>query len=345
MMYHKVNSQSYFVLNWNSKIKDAIINLNKSQKRIVIIEKNNKFYGVINDGDIRRGLIKGFSINDDLEKIVNKKPKILKSKQSTDQVARYMNKHNIYQIPVVDNFKKVKGLYIYDFEQNKLNNNVFVIMAGGLGKRMLPLTKLTPKPMLKFKGKPILEHIILKAKKEGFRNFIISVYYKKEIIKNYFKNGSKLGINIEYIEESKPQGTAGSLSKLKNYSEQDFVITNSDVITDISYKDLLQYHKKKRSNFTIVTKLYESQIPFGVVKIKNNKLKSILEKPVNLEHINAGIYCINSNIFQDIKFRNKLDMNELLDQIKISNDILVYPIHEYWRDIGNLSAYKEINSK
>ena len=201
----------------DSSIKDVISNINASSLKIaLVIDSNNKLHGTIVDGDIRRGLLDGLNLKDKIEKIVNKKPMVARENMSTYEAIEMMKVNYFNHLPIVDNNYKLTGLHVLDHVRrpNRRDNKI-IIMAGGMGKRLLPLTKEKPKALIDAFGKPMLEHVLLKIKKCGFKNFIVSINYLGSMIKNYFSTGKKLGIKIEYIEEKKFLGTAGSLFYLK----------------------------------------------------------------------------------------------------------------------------------
>ena len=208
-------------------------------------------------------------------------------------------------------------------------------MAGGKGKRLLPLTKKIPKAMVKVFGKPMLEHIIINAKKCGFRNFIISINYIGKKIKNYFKSGSKLDIKINYIEEKKPLGTAGSLYHLKKNENQTVLVSNCDIISDADYGDIIDYHRSNKALATMVVRRYENRNPYGVISTKGNRFLAYDEKPFSQENINAGIYVFESKVFKFLKKDKYFDMTELFIYLeKKKKKVIVYPIYENWQDFG-----------
>ena len=243
------------------KARSSLINnLNKSGLKIVCVKnKKNFFIGIITDGDIRRAILKKYNLNSNVRKIINYSPIIYKSKINLLDLKKKIAKENLDHLPIVIK-KKIVGIYIN--KENKVRNslkkidNVLVIMAGGFGKRLRPLTNNTPKGMLKYKGRPIMEYIINHGKKNSINNFIFSVYYKKKIIKNYFKDGNALGANISYIEEKKPLGTIGAIGLLKKIYKSFFVF-NCDSIVEINLEGLIKFHNKNNSIMTIVIKNFK----------------------------------------------------------------------------------------
>ena len=209
----------------------------------------------------------------------------------------------IYQIPVIDKQRKILDiLYSETYKTNHtVQKNDFIIMAGGFGKRLKPLTNHIPKVMIKVFDKPMIKHIIDSAISDGFRNFFISVNYLKKKIENYLGDGSKFGIKINYIREKKPLGTAGSLSLQKSQNNLPVIVVNGDTFTDVNYNNLIKYHNKIKSQFTIVTSLQRDKEESGVLITKSNKVIDLKEKPIVITKINAGIYVINKSVLKLIK--------------------------------------------
>ena len=326
------------IINENSSIKDAIENLNKCGIKIVLInDENAKFLGTISDGDIRRGLLKGMSLGSSIKDIVFKKPIIVKNDTSREAVLKLMVDNKIQQVPIIDDSGYLNGLYLWDeFNDTAGHSNYFVIMAGGRGTRLHPHTENCPKPMLDVAGRPILEHIILRAKDNGFANFIICVNFLGKVIEDYFGNGSRIGINIQYIYEEEPLGTAGSLYHLKSFTDQPFVLTNGDVLTDINYSKLLDFHFNHHAYLTVAIKSHEWQNPFGVVEIDGLEIVELKEKPIHYSYINAGIYVLSQGSVGFLEEGRYCDLPELISKVKLKkNKVIAYPIHEPWLDIGN----------
>ena len=219
-------------------------------------------------------------------------------------------------------------------------------MAGGFGKRLLPLTKKTPKPMIKIGNKPIMQHIIENGASVGFNNFFISVNYLKKKIENYFGSGEKFGINISYIKEKKPLGTAGSLALLNDNNKLPIVVVNGDTVTGINFKNLISYHKKNKSHFTIVTNMERKKRQLGIIETKSNRVTNIVEKPIITTKINTGIYVINKDLLKYIKKNKFLSMTDLIKKIiKKKKKILSFPIYESWEDLGTINNLNNIRKK
>jgi dTDP-glucose pyrophosphorylase/predicted transcriptional regulator len=321
----------------NTPIKIAIERLNKVGIKIaLVLDENFRLLGTISDGDFRRGMLSGLTLEDTVEKIMNKNPRTVNEGTSRLEILKLMNDTKILQIPIVDRNNFVIGLHLWDdISVQAKFSNIMVIMAGGRGSRLHPQTENRPKPMLLVAGKPILEHIIKRARSQGFNHFIIAINYLGQIIEDYFKDGHKFGVKIEYLHEDIPLGTAGALSLLSHKPERAFIVTNGDVITDINYSDFLEYHTVQNAAATVAVHTHEFQIPYGVVQINGLEVESYEEKPIVSSLINAGVYALDPDILDLITEPKFRDMPELLDiSRELKKKVIVYPLHESWIDIG-----------
>lgn len=329
------------------KIIDAIKILNHVKyKTLIILDKNNKIFGTLTDGDIRRGLLKGSNFNDTIDLVANKKPIIKKIGSKNYKKLDYKN---FDLIPCVNKFGKIKNLEITN-ENNILdiyrNNLEIILMAGGYGKRLMPYTKKTPKPLLKIKKKSVLEIAMENLNKYGFNIFSISIFYKATIIKKYFKNKKFKNFKIRYIEEKKPLGTAGCLSLL-NYKKvkDNILIYNGDVITDLNVKNLLKFHLDTNSDITVCAKQFSNTNPYGQISFNGHKIEKIIEKPNKPNFVNAGIYVIKKKMIKSMRITS-LDMPDFIhNKIKNGYSVNIYPIYEYWIDMGNKDIFKQLKKK
>jgi len=325
------------IVSIDTPIKHAIEQLNKVGIKIaLVLDKNQHLLGTVSDGDFRRGMLRGLTLVDSVEQIMNRNPRTVYEKASRSEILELMEKTKILQIPIVNEQNQVIGLHLWDeISVQAKHSNVMVIMAGGKGSRLQPQTEKIPKPMLLVSGTPILEHIIKRAQDQGFNHFVIAINYLGELIENYFKDGREFGAKIEYLHEESPLGTAGALSLLTNKPESAFIVTNGDVITDINYSDFLEFHKAQNAAATVAVHTHEFQIPYGVVQINGLEIKSYEEKPIISNLINAGVYALEPDVLDFInepKFRN---MPEILEISKnLNKKVIVYPLHESWIDIG-----------
>jgi dTDP-glucose pyrophosphorylase len=341
----KTKKIKFLTLKSNQTIVQAIrkIDLHK-EKTIFILDKlNDKFLGTITDGDIRRALIKGKSINNKVNEIYNKKYLSFNEKYEEIDAITAMKRKGIKIAPILNKSKKI--IDVINIHENFIPTfkNLFVVMAGGKGKRLLPYTQNLPKPLVSVANKPILEHILLNARVENFKNILVSINYLGNKIKNYFKDGRALDLNINYLTEKTPLGTCGSLSLLKNKIKDDFVVCNGDLITNIKFSELLKTHIKNKADVTVAIKSHQIQNPYGVVKIKDKQIVDIIEKPFTDSFINVGAYVFKPTILKYLKKGKKIDMTDFLLLLKNKNKkIYACPLYEQWFDIGQPSDLEEI---
>lgn len=326
-----------------ASIEDAIRNLDATACQIVlVVDENGQLLGTVTDGDIRRGLLKGLTISSSIEQIIHRESLVVPPEMNRELVLQLMQANRIHQMPIVDKDRKIIGLHLLDDILSPSNrDNLFIIMAGGKGVRLRPYTENCPKPLLPVAGKPILEHIIEKAKSEGFRNFLIAIHYLGHMIEDYFQDGSKWNVRIQYIKEGKPLGTAGALGLITENVYEPFLVSNGDVLTDIRYSELLDFHLLHSAKATMAVRLHEWQHPFGVVHTKGVDIVGFEEKPIHKTHVNAGIYVIDSNVLHLIKKEDYMDMPTLFSKIKDNGErAIVYPMHEPWMDVGRQDDYE-----
>lgn len=311
----------------------------------VVVDEQKRLLGTVTDGDIRRGILRGLSLEAPIEKVMNSFPVYEIVGKKTYSYKELMKKMHLKQLPILNQYNQVESiLFSEDIMQILQKENTVILMAGGLGTRLRPLTDHVPKPMLKVGEKPILEIIIESFKGFGFTNFILSVNYKKEMIKEYFQNGAHLGVNISYLEETKRLGTAGALSLLVDQLEHPFFVMNGDLLTEINYEQLLDFHCDTNSIATMCVQEYEYQVPYGVIKTNNHRLLTIEEKPVLKSFINAGIYVLNPEVLEFIPKNQYYDMPELYKRlINEQKEVAAFPLREYWLDIGRMDDYEKAN--
>tara|TARA_Y200000002_G_scaffold358074_1_gene341140 strand:+ start:972 stop:2021 length:1050 start_codon:yes stop_codon:yes gene_type:complete len=342
----KLNSNEIDTIFDHLSIKEALSCLNKSINKIILVtNKNYILIGTLTDGDIRRGLLKGIDLDQKIEKIMNKKFFSIKNTDDFKSGFYKVSKMGIKKLPVVDQEGRIEFLLIDDYEvANKFFENSVVIMAGGLGKRLRPYTNTIPKPMLKLNGKPMLEIILENCIESGFSKFYFSVNYLKQIIMDYFEDGSRWGVNISYLEENKALGTAGSLSLLPRDLNYPFIVLNGDVLTKFDPKMLLDFHQKNNAFVTLSVRDYLMEIPYGVVEIEGKKVHDLVEKPIYSKKVNAGFYALNSEILDFIKINEKIDMPDIIRKvISLNKKVVACPIHEYWIDVGRPETLEEAN--
>lgn len=329
-------------------IREALKIIDKSSKQIaLVVNKEKKLIGTVNDGDIRRAILNGYSLDDSIENIYFKSPTVASISDTKESIIKLATLKKIHQIPLIDDEGKLVGLDILDeLIEQKTKSNKVVLMVGGLGTRLRPLTDHTPKPMLKVGNKPILQTIVEKFEQYGFVNIIMCVNYKSNIIQDFFRDGSKFGVNISYIQEEKRMGTAGALSLMREKLDEPFFVMNGDLLTNINFEHMMDYHLQNNSTATMGVREYDFQVPYGVVNMDGINIKSIEEKPIHNFFVSGGVYILNPDVLQYIPNNEFFDMPTLFEKI-ISDDkkSISFPIREYWMDIGRIEEYERANNE
>ena len=333
-------------LNSDATIKEALRIIDKAALQIaLIVDKDNNLIGTLTDGDVRRGLLKGLTLKSPIKAIVCTNPTIAKISDTKEYILKLALSKKLRQIPIVNESLKVIGIEeIDELVKPKTKSNKVFLMVGGLGTRLRPLTENTPKPMLKVGNKPILQTIIEKFTDYGYKNFVMCMNYKFNTIKNYFKQGEDLGVNIEYILEDKRMGTAGALSLIKEKPVDSFFVINGDILTNVNFEYLHSYHKSNNSIATMCVRTYDFQVPYGVINIKNSRIISVKEKPIQKCFVSAGIYILSPEVLEYVPRNEFFDMPTLFEKlIADKKNVTPFPLREYWLDIGRIEEYKKAN--
>ena len=332
----------------HATIQQAISNLDQVAIKIVlVVNAAGKLEGTISDGDIRRGLLKGLDLTSPITNVIHRNPLVVPPEMGPELVKQLMVANKIQQVPAVNEHGHVVGLHLWDeISTTPVRSNLMVIMAGGKGIRLRPQTENCPKPMLPVAGRPMLEHIIERAKSEGFSHFALAIHYLGKMIEDHFGNGESLGVRIDYLREQSPLGTAGALGLLNPRPDLPFVVTNGDVITDIRYGELLDFHIRQDAAATMAVRVYEWQHPFGVVQTRGVDIVGFEEKPVARSHINAGVYALAPEAQSLLSVGAHCDMPTLFERLQAkAKRTVAYPMHEPWLDVGRTDDLKTANSQ
>jgi len=340
-----MSSWNSLLIGVNDSLESAIKVLNQNELKIVlVVDDNQRLLGTVTDGDIRRALLNGSVMSDNISLIMNDHPTTADESLAYSEIVSLMLSKGLVHMPIVDKNGALCGLETTKVigERSLYDNPVF-LMAGGIGKRLQPLTNEVPKPLLKIGGVPILETILNQFISAGFHNFYISVYYKAEMIENYFGDGSKWNVSIRYIREKEPLGTAGCLGLVPRTGQKlPMILINGDILTQVNFEQLLNFHIDSDSNATMCVREYDFQVPYGVVQADNGFITNIVEKPVHKFFVNAGVYVLDPMILDAIDGSNYLDMPNLLEsEIRNGNKVSMFPIHEYWLDIGQMEQFEK----
>ena len=327
----------------DTPLETAIATLDTGGLRIVIVTDDiDGLLGTVTDGDVRRALLRRQSMTTPVSKIMCATPQVAEVHWTREKTLSVMESTRLLQLPVVDPQRRVVGIETLHemLDRKRIDNPVF-LMAGGFGKRLYPLTQDCPKPMLKVGDKPILELILQGFADAGFLRFYISTHYLPEVIREHFGDGSRWNVSIQYVHEDSPLGTGGALGLLP-HDEIDLpiVLMNGDLLTRVDYRSLLEFHQRHNGAATLCVREYESQVPYGVIQSEGHRITQIVEKPVQRFFISAGIYMLSPELIRRVAPGERIDMPTLLEQeISAGRDVNMFPVHEYWLDIGRMDDF------
>lgn len=321
----------------DATVEQAIHSLDASAQQIVLaVAEDDVLIGTVTDGDIRRALLRGLTLESSIDTIVYREPLVVPPQIERELALQLMQSNKVHQLPVVDENRRVVGLHqMGDLMSPQRRSNLMVIMAGGQGRRLRPHTENCPKPLLPVGDKPMLEHCIDQAKLDGFERFVITLHYLGHMIEEYFGDGRDRRITIDYLREERPLGTAGAVGLLHPRPDEPFVVSNGDVLTDIRFGELLDFHCRHGAVATMAVRLHEWQYPFGVVKTEGVDITGFEEKPVTRNHVNAGIYVLDPVALDSLEKGEHCDMPTLFRVLQERGArTIVYPMHEPWLDVG-----------
>jgi dTDP-glucose pyrophosphorylase len=329
----------------NATIFDAISHIQGNEERIcIVVDSEGTLYGTITDGDIRRALLRGASLEDSLSLAANTSP--VKINQIDANLGFVPSLAEVTYVVVVDENNLPLGL-VQTSELRRTKDIAVVLMAGGRGTRLLPLTAATPKPLIEIGDKAIIEILISRLAEQGFRQFIISIRHLGEMIESRLGDGSQLGVRIDYVREDYPLGTAGALALVRGKVGSNFFVANADVVTTCDFTAMANFHSESKALATVGIREYFHQIPFGVIKTNNSEITGLEEKPLVREYVAAGIYCFNSQILDLVSDSDYLDMPDLLNNIiqKRKKTVVGFPIHESWDDVGQIADLERVRKR
>ncbi|AMQ87977.1 nucleotidyltransferase family protein [Marinobacter sp. LQ44] len=337
------------LVNSDATLEQAIEVLDKAALRIaLVVDASDTLLGTLTDGDVRRALLKHLPLETPVNQVMNAQPKTADQSWTESRILAVMEQHELLQLPLVDAEKRVVGLAnLHDILNKHRHDNPVFLMAGGFGTRLRPLTNNCPKPMLKVGDKPILEQILLNFVEAGFHRFYISTHYMPEVIRDYFGNGEKWGISIQYVHEEEPLGTGGALGLLPHDEiDQPLFMMNGDLLTSLNLHSFLEFHQTHNGVATMCVREYEHQVPYGVITSEGTQIKSMVEKPVHRFFVNAGIYLLDPALVKSVEPGTRIDMPTLLEQqIDGGNAVNMFPIHEYWLDIGRMDDFHKAQAE
>lgn len=326
-----------------SNMRHVLSIIDESAMQIaLVVDDGCHLLGTITDGDVRRALLRGDSLDTPVNQFMNANPITGLVDEDPESWQRAMQRHTLQHLPLLDANGCIQELARREIPEEPQRDNPIILMAGGMGTRLRPLTNRQPKPLLKIGDKPILETIIENFSAQGFHNFHICINYQGEKIKQFCGNGNKWGVNIEYVEEEKRLGTAGALSLLKQSPDMPFFVMNGDLLTKVDFVRLIGFHNKQNNLATMCVREYRYQIPYGVVKLDQHKVINLKEKPVQYYYVNAGVYLLEPAVLKQIPENEYYDMTQLFEKL-IQDNLQVgsFPLREYWMDVGRLEDFEQ----
>lgn len=337
------NYKEHLIKN-GSSIKEALVKLDKlaSDAILFVVSEKNELIGSLTDGDVRRGLIKGITIDNKVTEIIQESPRYIKKGEDNIKKIIEYREGNFKILPVLDKHNNVVNVINFRTLRSYLPIDA-VIMAGGKGTRLRPLTNNIPKPLLMVGDKAIIEHNLDRLALYGIDDFWISVKYLGEQIENYFGNGNNKNIHINYVWEDKPLGTVGAVSKITNFVHDYILITNSDILTNLDYESFFLDFIEQDADLAVVTIPYEVNIPYAVLEANDGIVRSFKEKPTYTYYSNGGIYLIKRSALEHLpekpSFFNATDLMEKL--IKSNKKVVSYPLAGYWLDVGKHEDFEK----
>ncbi|MBI3771287.1 MAG: nucleotidyltransferase family protein [Gammaproteobacteria bacterium] len=312
----------------------------------LVVDDNDHLIGTVTDGDIRRAILKGRGLDTPVQEYMNKNPTTGLIDEEPSSWQRTMLRHTLRHLPLLDAGGCIAKLTFLEPPREPVRDNPVVLMAGGLGTRLRPLTEKKPKPLLTIGNKPILETIIENFVSQGFHKFYVCINYKGDMIREHFKDGSQWDASITYIEENKRLGTAGALSLIKDKIDLPFFVMNGDLLTKVDFVRLSEFHKQQQNTITMCVREYRYQIPYGVVSLDRHRITGISEKPIQYYQVNAGIYMLDHEIINDIPHNQFYDMTTLIEVILAKNiTVGSFPLREYWMDVGRVEDFEQAHSE
>lgn len=328
-------------------IREVLETIDQAAMQIALVVEEDRLVGTITDGDLRRAFLRGKSLDDFIDDIYNVSPVKGYLSQPKEDLLQMALAAGVKQVPMVDDQGLLVGVEVID-EYLRISEkpNTVVVMAGGLGTRLRPLTENTPKPLLKVGSRPILETIIRNFTHYGFRRIFLSLNYRGEQIQDYFGDGREFGARLHYLVENKRLGTAGALSLLPEKCEQPVIIMNGDLLTNVNFEHLVNYHNLSGASATMCVRDYELQVPYGVVHSDGATIKQIEEKPIHRYYVNAGIYVLSPEVLEKIPRDQYFDMPQLFQKlIDDGAKTCSFPVREYWMDIGQPADFEQANEE
>jgi dTDP-glucose pyrophosphorylase/CBS domain-containing protein len=348
-----MNSVEQLFVSPTDSIREMLVRIDRAAQGIaLVVDAERRLLATVTDGDVRRAMLAGLDLDLPVGKLLtadghkfrSDHPVTAPNGTPDDVLLQLMNERTLRQIPLVDDEGRVVNLiHLNDLAREYESPLRAVVMAGGLGTRLRPLTEEVPKPMLPVGDRPLLEIIVNGLRDAGIRQVNVTTHYKANLIAEHFKNGEGFGVDIRYVNEDQPLGTAGAISLLED-SDDPLLVINGDILTRVDFKAMLDFHREYNADLTVAVRQYEFRVPYGVIETDGVLVRAISEKPVVRQFINAGIYLLNPAVKCFIPNGQHYDVPELIDRLLQENrPVVCFPIREYWLDIGKSEHYDQAN--
>jgi dTDP-glucose pyrophosphorylase len=334
----------------NATVREVIEGIDAGAIEIaLVVDEDRRLLGTVTDGDIRRALLKGAGLDDPIDAIVHRDPVTAPSGTDVSQLLQRMTARGVDQIPLIRDERVVDVAFMRDLVREgeaPEPAHPVVLMAGGRGTRLYPLTADTPKPMLAVGGRPLLERLLEQVRDAGFSRVLMAVNYRADVIQEHFGNGSSFGVDIAYLREDRPLGSAGALRLAGAELDQPFVVMNADLLTNVNLAALMRFHLEERNAVTVGVRQYVLELPYGVVELEGTRIVGLSEKPKPRYFVNAGVYAVNPSVLALMPVHDEpFDMTDVIDVVLArGHRVGGFPVREYWLDIGQLGDYERAES-
>jgi dTDP-glucose pyrophosphorylase/predicted transcriptional regulator len=327
----------------DATVRDAIESIDAGAIEIALaVDEQRRLVGTISDGDVRRALMRGAKLDSPVAEVIHPSPITAPVGTDSGELLRLMTEHGIEQVPLLERDRIVDVAFIRDLVESHREEHPVVIMAGGEGTRLRPLTDETPKPMLPVGGRPLLETLLDQVRDAGFSRVLMAVNYRADVIEDYFGDGARFGVAIDYIHEPQQLGSAGALRLARHKLKRPFIVMNADLLTNVNLSALMRFHADDRNLITVGVRRFVLEVPFGVVELNDGRVQQLQEKPTLDFFVNAGIYAVSPEAVAIMPPGQKeFDMTDLIDAVLAhGGSVGGFPVREYWLDIGQVSDYR-----
>jgi dTDP-glucose pyrophosphorylase/CBS domain-containing protein len=328
-------------------VREAIESIDAGGVEIaLVVDDERRLLGTISDGDIRRALLRGTSLDDCADTLANRSPRWAPVGATRDELLALMTEAGIEQVPLLQDGRVVDLVFIRELVKQEVDSSKVVIMAGGEGSRLRPLTEDVPKPMLPVGERPLLETVLGQVRESGFSKVLMAVNYRAEMIEDHFGDGEGFGVEIEYVREQEQLGSAGALQLVREQLDEPFIVMNADLLTKVNLGALIRFHTADRNAITVGVRQYALEVPYGVVEIEDGRVQALREKPTMQFFVNTGLYAVSPEAVKLLPPElGRFNMTDLIEAALASGArVGSFPVREYWLDIGQLADYERAHA-